>query len=59
MSSCNHDCSSCKEKCEKSSLLATPKPTTKIRKMIKNNENTQEYLNPKVYEYIKKNNLYI
>ena len=34
MSSCNHDCSSCKEKCEKSSFLATPKPTTKIRKMI-------------------------
>ena len=34
MSSCNHDCSSCKEKCEKSSFLATPKPTTKIRKLI-------------------------
>ena len=34
MSSCNHDCSSCKEKCEKSSFLATPKPTTKIKKMI-------------------------
>ena len=33
--------------------------STKIREMIKNNENTQEYLNPKVYEYIKKNNLYI
>ena len=34
MSTCNHDCSSCKEKCEKSSFMATPKPTTKIRKMI-------------------------
>lgn len=33
--------------------------STKIRKMIKNNENTQKYLNPKVYEYIKQNNLYI
>lgn len=34
MSECNHDCSSCKEKCEKSSFMATPKPTTKIGKMI-------------------------
>ncbi len=34
MSTCNHDCSSCKEKCEKSSFMATPKPTTKIKKMI-------------------------
>lgn len=34
MSECNHDCASCKEKCEKSSFLATPKPTTKIKKMI-------------------------
>lgn len=34
MSSCNHDCSSCKEKCEKSSFMATPKPNTKIGKMI-------------------------
>lgn len=34
MSTCNHDCSSCKEKCEKSSFMATPKPTTKIGKMI-------------------------
>ena len=33
--------------------------STIIRKMIKNNENVKEYLNPKVYEYIKKNNLYI
>lgn len=33
--------------------------STKIRKMIKNNENTQKYLNPKVYKYIKQNNLYI
>lgn len=32
--SCNHDCSSCKEKCEKSSFLAEAKPTTKIGKMI-------------------------
>ena len=34
MSSCNHDCSSCKEKCEKSSFLAMPKDSTKIGKMI-------------------------
>lgn len=33
--------------------------STKIRKMIKDNEDTQEYLNPKVYEYIRKNKLYM
>ena len=32
--SCNHDFSSCKEKCDKSSLLATPKDSTKISKMV-------------------------
>lgn len=32
--------------------------STKIRNMIKNKKNVQEYLNPKVYEYIKQNNLY-
>ena len=34
MSSCNHDCSSCKEKCDKSQFMATPKPSTKIGKII-------------------------
>jgi len=33
--------------------------STKIREMIKNNENPKGCLNTKVYEYIKKNNLYI
>ena len=33
--------------------------STQIRQMIKNNEaNAKKYLNPKVYEYIRKNNLY-
>ena len=32
--SCNHDCSSCTEKCDKSQFMATPKETTKIGKMI-------------------------
>ena len=31
--------------------------STKIRKMIKNNENVKEYLKPKVYEYIRKNKI--
>lgn len=34
MSSCNHDCSSCQSKCEKSQFMATPKETTKIGKLI-------------------------
>lgn len=34
--------------------------STQIREMIKNNEkNVKKYLNPKVYEYIQKNKLYI
>ena len=34
--------------------------STQIREMIKNNEkNVKKYLNPKVYEYIQKNNLYM
>ena len=34
--------------------------STKIRLKIKNNqEDVKKYLNPKVYEYIKKNNLYM
>jgi len=33
--------------------------STKIRNMIKNNENVQEFLANEVYEYIRKNNLYI
>ena len=34
--------------------------STKIRQMIKNNkEEAKKYLNPKVYEYIKKNYLYM
>ncbi len=33
--------------------------SSKIRDMIKNNESVQEYLNPKVYNYIKQNELYI
>lgn len=33
--------------------------STKIRQMIKNNENVEKYLNPNVIQYIKKNNLYI
>ncbi len=33
--------------------------STKIRNMIKNNENVKEYLKPKVYEYIRKNTLYM
>lgn len=32
--------------------------STKIRKMIKNNENAEAFLNPKVFNYIKKNKLY-
>lgn len=32
--------------------------STKIRNMIKNNENPERYLNPKVYKYIKQNKLY-
>lgn len=33
--------------------------STQIRKMLKNNEkDVTKYLNPKVYEYIQKNNLY-
>lgn len=32
--------------------------STRIRNMLKNKKNVQEYLNPKVYEYIKQNNLY-
>ncbi len=34
MSECNHDCSTCKETCEKKSFLAVPKDSTKIGKMI-------------------------
>ena len=33
--------------------------STQIRKMIKNNENVEKYLNLKVLEYIKQNKLYI
>lgn len=33
--------------------------SSKIRKMIKNGEYPKGCLNPKVYQYIKKNNLYI
>lgn len=34
--------------------------STQIREMFKNNEkNVKKYLNPKVYEYIQKNNLYM
>lgn len=33
--------------------------STQIRKMIKNKENAKKYLNPKVYQYIKENNLYL
>lgn len=33
--------------------------STKIRKMLKNNEDVREYVNPKVYEYIRKNELYV
>lgn len=33
--------------------------STKIRQKIKNNENVDKYLNAKVLEYIKHNNLYI
>ena len=32
--------------------------STKIREMIRKGEDTKEFLNPKVYEYIKSNNLY-
>lgn len=32
--------------------------STKIREMIKNGKDTKGFLNPKVYEYIKSNNLY-
>lgn len=32
--------------------------STRIRNMLKNKKNVQEYLHPKVYEYIKQNNLY-
>ena len=32
--SCNHDCSSCSEKCDKSQFMAIPKESTKIGKMI-------------------------
>ena len=31
---CNHDCASCKDKCEEKKLLVSPKPSTKIKKMI-------------------------
>lgn len=35
MSSCNHDCKSCGEGgCEKRSFIETPKPSTKIKKII-------------------------
>ena len=34
MSECDRNCESCKEKCEKSQFLASPQPTTKIKKMI-------------------------
>ena len=34
MSECNHDCSSCESTCEKKDLLAKPKDSTKIGKMI-------------------------
>lgn len=33
--------------------------STKIRQMIKNNENVEKYLNANVLKYIKQNNLYI
>lgn len=33
--------------------------STQIRKMIKNNENTEKYLNQNVYNYIKENKLYM
>lgn len=33
--------------------------STKIREMIKRNENTKEFLHPKVYKYINDNKLYI
>lgn len=33
--------------------------STKIRDMIKNNKNVHKFLKPEVYEYIKKNNLYV
>ncbi|MGN0772072.1 MAG: P-loop NTPase [Christensenellales bacterium] len=34
MSSCNHDCGNCKEKCESSSLLAPANAASKIKKVI-------------------------
>lgn len=33
--------------------------STKIREMIKNNEDVKEFLKPEVYEYIKSNKLYV
>lgn len=34
MSDCSHDCSSCKENCTQRSLLETPHPRSKIKKVI-------------------------
>ena len=34
MSDCNHDCSSCGEKCEKADFLAKPREDSKIKKII-------------------------